>query len=163
MTGEITVERMKRAITCSIENIFRTMLNMEIVPADDGRATVFMISGIVGISGGVNGYVAVRSSSRLAARIASAMFASEYDNITTEVKDAIGEITNMVAGNIKSHLDGAGDLFNLSPPSVVVGNHELYAGGRGIVIGETFIVHDDTLGVEVFLQLLEQRGEGGPS
>ena len=43
-----------------------------------------------------------------------------------ELKDAVGELTNMVAGGAKSQLQGKGIEFNIGLPTVVVGeNHYL--------------------------------------
>ena len=84
------------------------------LPAD---AATF--DGIINITGGWQATVALQVPKALASRIAAVMFRLDGDQPTTEdMQDAIGELTNMLGGNIKALL--AGDC-HLSLPAVVEG------------------------------------------
>lgn len=77
------------------------------------------LDGIINITGGWQATVALQVPKALAARIASVMFRLHDVQPTTEdMQDAIGELTNMLGGNIKALL--AGDC-HLSLPAVVEG------------------------------------------
>jgi chemotaxis protein CheX len=77
------------------------------------------LDGIINITGGWQATVALQVPKALAARIASVMFRLDGEKPTTEdMQDAIGELTNMLGGNIKALL--AGDC-HLSLPAVVEG------------------------------------------
>ncbi len=63
------------------------------------------ISGSIHISGSWNGAVVLRSTYTLAQKTTASMFGIEIEDISEEeVSDAMGELVNMVGGNIKSIL-----------------------------------------------------------
>lgn len=65
----------------------------------------------VTISGTSNGLVAVDCSEELARRLASAMFDSPESELSeAEVLDSLGEIANIIGGNIKALLPGPSTL-----------------------------------------------------
>lgn len=74
------------------------------------------LCGVVGISGAWRGSVSLECSTAHAEAAAEAMFAAEPGTLSTdEVADALGELANMVGGNIKSLLPAPSAL---SVPSV---------------------------------------------
>lgn len=85
------------------------------VPLDAGDVTV----GRVAVTGGWRGWVLLACPTRLARTAASAMFDRPAEALTDdEVADALGELTNMIGGNLKSLLPGPS---RLSMPAVTVG------------------------------------------
>ncbi len=65
----------------------------------------------VTISGTSNGLVAVDCSEELARRLASAMFDAPPSRLTEgEILDSLGEIANIIGGNIKALLPGPSAL-----------------------------------------------------
>jgi chemotaxis protein CheX len=86
----------------------------EEVALDAGDVTV----GRVAVTGPWQGCVLLACPTQLARSAASAMFDLPAGQLTDdEVADALGELTNMVAGNIKSLLPGPS---HLSMPAVMV-------------------------------------------
>jgi chemotaxis protein CheX len=86
----------------------------EEVALDAGDVTV----GRVAVTGPWQGCVLLACPTQLARSAASAMFDLPAERLTDdEVADALGELTNMVAGNIKSLLPGPS---RLSMPTVMV-------------------------------------------
>jgi len=74
------------------------------------------MSGVVTISGAWRGAVVLQCSPEHAAEAAEAMFAAEPGSLSpAEVADALGELTNMVGGNLKNLLP---EPSTLSIPSV---------------------------------------------
>lgn len=75
--------------------------------------------GCVAVTGDWTGCVLLACPKQLARTAASAMFDLPAEQLTgDEIADALGELTNMVAGNIKSLLPGPS---RLSIPVVMVG------------------------------------------
>lgn len=63
------------------------------------------------ISGGWKGSITISSSDELSRRIAAAMFRKEDDSVdASDIADALTELTNIIAGNIKAILPGPSQL-----------------------------------------------------
>lgn len=76
--------------------------------------------GIVGFSGNATGVVHIRIEPGVAQRLAAAIIGVEPSDLQdpAEVDDVIGELVNIVAGNLKSNLCDAGIPCTLTPPQV---------------------------------------------
>lgn len=80
----------------------------------------------VGISGAFSGTVTVELAVPLARRVAASLFALSEEEVTdAEMADAVGEVVNILGGNLKAMLPGPSAL---SLPTV--GPVEAVAGGR---------------------------------
>jgi chemotaxis protein CheX len=78
------------------------------------------------------------------------MGGEEVSEITDEVKDAVGEIANMIAGGAKSALAQKGFTFRIAIPSIVVGkNHEVAHKGSGPCLVVPFHLDEQTFWLEV--------------
>jgi len=56
------------------------------------------ITGIISISGNYNGTVSITYSEKLILHVVSTMFGEEMTEINDDIKDAVGELTNMISG-----------------------------------------------------------------
>jgi CheY-specific phosphatase CheX len=110
------------------QQVWSTVLGMRIEPVPKGGAmTERFVSGKVRISGAWEGAVTVFCSAKLARAAASAMFAlGPAEASSEEVSDAVGELANMVGGNIKTLIKGD---CRLSLPAVVQGVDYLALAG----------------------------------
>ena len=81
------------------------------------------IMATVNLYGFVTGTVTVLMNMPFARLIGRRLLGCESEEAITDtdVVDAIGEVTNMIAGKIKVNLCNKEDLFYLCPPAVVVG------------------------------------------
>lgn len=77
------------------------------------------VSAVIGISGSVAGTIVVSLSKQAACSVLARMLGEEVDDINHEVCDAVGELTNMIAGKAKSLLER--HQLSLSLPNVVSG------------------------------------------
>ncbi len=86
------------------------------------------ISGIMGLTGDASGSIAISFSYDLAKKVISIILDMEVAEIEeNDVKDGIGEILNMIAGQTKAILAGTKYRFKLSIPAVVAGyGYEIY-------------------------------------
>ncbi len=103
--SQISREEVIGAIKASTEEVFSTMLGLEI---EAGETPVEMAvaasptSGLVtliGLAGPWSGTGSVACTGAFACTMASHLLASPFENVNEEVLDAIGEITNMIIGN----------------------------------------------------------------
>src|SRR5581483_2123547 len=99
----------------------QTILGLAVVPASASRLPpqTRFVSGSVQLSGAWAGVVNVECSIEHARRIAAAMFAIPAAEVTAEqFQDAVGEMTNIVGGNLKGVLPRPCEM---SLPTVVDG------------------------------------------
>jgi chemotaxis protein CheX len=78
------------------------------------------ISGVIGLSGGAKGAVAISMKAQTAIRLTGILTGVEHTYMDSNVVDAVGEIINIIAGNVKKELE---ELFRLviSLPTIVRG------------------------------------------
>lgn len=114
-----------QSITQATQEIFETMLGMEVTahPPLETRVTSFQhsISGLIGLAGPYKGMLAIHIPEPVAKTITSNFLCMEIEEINDDVKDALGELANMLAGNIKTSLGDEGSDIKLSIPSAVCG------------------------------------------
>ncbi len=95
------------------------------------------ISGIIGIAGSVRGSFALSFSEGCIVKLVSNMLGEEISIINDDIKDAVGEITNMVSGAARQKLDQMGISLTAALPTVVTGKgHSIVhlLGGPSLVI-----------------------------
>jgi len=140
-TGSITREEIAEAVRSSTLEVFSTMLGMEVSAGEPitGTAAFSQKSGIIALLGLAGDWV---GSGRLSAdpgfscKIASALLMQDYESVNEEVLDAMGEVGNMIIGNVKTALEARLGTLGLSTPTVVYGlNFEARSvGNRDSVI-----------------------------
>jgi chemotaxis protein CheX len=106
----------------AIQEVFDLMLACPLeVPASPPPEEGLDITAMVGLAGQLCGVLTVRCTAQSATHMASRMLGTDPDNAGPEVWDAMGEISNMVAGNFKNKISGLGDGCMLSVPTVITG------------------------------------------
>lgn len=78
------------------------------------------ISGVIGLSGEAQGAVAISLSSETALKITSILTGESHTHLDDFVLDAIGEIINIIAGNVKKNLEETFKL-KISLPTIIKG------------------------------------------
>lgn len=108
------------------------------------------ISGVIGLAGDATGSVAVSFPTRLAGEIYSNMVGEPATGLDEGVRDAIGEVVNMIAGGAKAALAQKGFSFRIAIPAVVVGqNHSIEHKGDTPFLCVPFHMGDETFWLEV--------------
>lgn len=111
-------------VTATCE-IFETMLMTQATPGEPlaKRDELFRdgLSGMIGMAGGYRGVLAIHCSNQVAMAITSTFLGMEVDEVDDDVKDAIGEMANMLAGSVKTSLAENGKDVKLSIPSCIGG------------------------------------------
>ena len=106
----------------SVREVFELMLGCQLKHLEAAPEEGLDITSMVGLAGQLCGVLSVRSSKESAALMAYKMLGAETDTNSQEVRDAFGEICNMVFGNFKNKISGLGEGCMLSVPTVVTGN-----------------------------------------
>lgn len=129
--------------------VWESFLGLGLEPSPPEPAVGTVMTGLVGITGAWQGSIVVRCSSAHAAAAAEAMFAAEPGSLEqSEVADALGELTNMVGGNIKSLLP---EPSSLSIPSVTGGTgHQVFVPAAHPVLEVGLRCGDDAVQVTVW-------------
>jgi len=94
------------------------------------------VSGIVGFaSNNIFGSVALSFPTKTAIKCYNMMVGDNTNDFSDDVRDTIGELTNIVAGGAKKIYADQGLSFDISIPTIVVGeNHSLaHKGGTPVV------------------------------
>ncbi len=142
----VEIECYQTYLSNIVVDVFRTMLNLEVEPQGDGDITAAgSVTAAVHFAGEWRGAVLLQLSPELAcvlcARLIRVGSPPLYDD---NVRDAVGELANMVGGNLKSILPFR---VALSMPTVVEGsNYALrVCGGNLATIVRFSSTHGDFL------------------
>ena len=81
------------------------------------------ISGIIGLAGKRKGVLAIHLPKEVAMAITGSFLGMEVEEINEDVEDAVGELANMLGGNVKTILSERGRDIELSMPSTISGKH----------------------------------------
>ncbi len=95
------------------------------------------ISGIIGLTGAVKGSLALSFSERCIVKIVSNMLGEDIKSMNGDIKDAVGEITNMVSGVARKKLEEMDLTISAAIPTVVAGkSHSILhvLGGPSLII-----------------------------
>ena len=79
------------------------------------------VSGIIGITGDAIGSLALSFSEKCICKIVSNMLGEEHHEVTRDIIDAVGELTNMVSGASRTQLEKMGMAVYAAIPTVVHG------------------------------------------
>jgi flagellar motor switch protein FliN/FliY len=115
------------SILGAVSDVFDTMLDIEIercVGELDKNPNEIWIVGSISLSGVVMGRVNIHISELFSRIMTATMLGIEPEEIENfaAVKDCVGEVCNMISGNLKSALNDAGMPCLLSPPSFTSGS-----------------------------------------
>lgn len=106
-------------------NVLGTMAMIQAIPGKpylkESHEASGDVTGIIGVTGATEGSLAVTFSEPCILKIVSNMLGEEFDSINHEIKDAVGEITNMISGDARRALGEQGMRLEASIPTVVAG------------------------------------------
>ena len=122
-------------IVSSTNEVFTAMIPMEIKSDGSFYQKEEMIStdvmSLVSFTGEHSGILAVFCNKEIALKITSSMLSIEATEIDQDTKDAMGEVTNMIAGTLKNKIcEKFGDM-HLSVPIVIAGGDLTISSSSG--------------------------------
>ncbi len=84
------------------------------------------VSGLIDVKGEIDGSISITFTEKCILAVVSAMFSEEMTEINNDVKDAAGELTNMIAGRINTKMSEMGKKCRAGMKEVRTGkNHYL--------------------------------------
>lgn len=114
----------KDIIKEAVVDIFSSMVLLDITVIEGDTFAPMegsMLSGMIGLAGDLQGTVLIHLPAPVAIDITNAFLGLEIDAVDDDVKDAIGELANMVAGGVKFLIPEKDQDIELAIPSVVCG------------------------------------------
>ncbi len=115
----------EQAVIGAVNDVFTAMTSLEVAAGAPVRNSMEVmpsnISGSIGFAGDVSGALVVLCPVKTATAITADLLGMEVEDLGDDVRDAVGELVNMVAGGFKSSLARDGILLNISIPITVIG------------------------------------------
>ncbi|NNF97808.1 MAG: chemotaxis protein CheX, partial [Desulfobacteraceae bacterium] len=123
---EVYNTSISNAVTKTVMELFDAMLSLDVAPADEVTDKALDGSRIVGAvhyTGQIVGVVSVHVGKAFARKIAGAMLGVAREDALDDaaIKDVIGEITNMISGNLSTELVNSGQGCAISAPAITSG------------------------------------------
>lgn len=112
----------------AVDEVLRLMLGIAVVPMDFVPSQVGeSLTAVVGLAGALSGACMLRMKQKTALRMAEGMIGMEMPELDDTVKDAMGEVGNMIAGAWKGMIPELAARCMLAVPAVVTGtNYQLH-------------------------------------
>jgi len=142
------------------ESVFRDFCKTEVKAGEvfnltrDKKDMGWDISGIIGLSGQISGAVTLSMKDNTAFKVTKTLTGIDHNTFDADVTDAIGEIINIITGNIKKVFEEA-YRTTISLPSIVQGKgHRLIWPSKNIRIFciPFFIFADEELFLSIAME-----------
>jgi CheY-specific phosphatase CheX len=119
-TAELQIPH-KECLQQAAVNIFNSTCGMQVQPqaCEGGRCNDGVITAIISLVGDLDWTIFLGLPRATAGAVAAKFAGFEIPFDSSDMGDAIGELTNILAGEVKAILDAKGVRVNLSLPSVV--------------------------------------------
>jgi chemotaxis protein CheX len=118
-------------VLAAVKSVFESMLactpRRTGLVLKENMSPRYELSAVIGVSGRVAGTVVLSHSSQTAFAILDRLVGIQTTEITAEVRDAVGELTNMIAGRAKAGLEHLS--MTLALPTVVTGKNHVISFG----------------------------------
>lgn len=132
----------------STQEIFSSMIMLDVSPGEPFKRNADLlknsISGIIGLAGATKGLLAIHLPNTTALAVTTAFLGMDVEEIDEDVRDAVGELANMLGGSLKSVIDPNGSDVQLSMPSAVHGEEysvDCLANAETITVPFSFDEH----------------------
>lgn len=112
------------------------------------------VTGVIGFAEkNVTGSVSLSFPEASALYVYHKLTGENIFQVTRDVQDSIGELTNIVAGGAKTALASDGITFHIGIPSVIVGKHKISHSGNTPVVAVPFRVENRKLIMEISMKV----------
>ncbi|MBU0995025.1 MAG: chemotaxis protein CheX [Proteobacteria bacterium] len=111
------------------------------------------VTGIIGLSGIAKGSISVTFDEKSILKIVSNLLGEKIEMINEEIRDAVGEITNMISGQARKELSEKGKVFKAAIPTIITGkNHEIRHMSNSPIIAIPFRTEDGRFMIEICIE-----------
>lgn len=141
----------------AVDEVFRLMMGASCSPVDErvaeGQET---ITAVIGLAGAMSGVCTLRCSADAALRMAECMVGIRPSELDAMVKDAIGEVCNMVAGAWKGKHGVLAAGCMLSTPAVVTGtNYQLHMQQQEFRIDHNYRFEEHRISISIICESVQ--------
>lgn len=155
---EIVLSDVEKLLYSAISSVFKTMLDFEVsfeAVTDQVFSDQGYVAGAVGITGALEAMTYIYADDHLAREITGKLLGLPVESIDDDsmVNDAFGELTNMVAGHLKSYFSDRVKACKMTIPTVVRGKDfriEAVAGTRRLAL--CFRCHQSHMRAEMVIK-----------
>lgn len=133
-----------------VQEVWTSMLGLDVEPVEvEVDNNMPAVAGSVGVTGATDCLISMEMQEEAAKAVAAAMFGLDATDVSDDdVADAVGELTNMVGGNIKSLLP---EPSTLSLPVVAHGRiPTLRVVGGKVLLNQAFLSGEHPVFVSVW-------------
>ncbi len=151
---EKEIARLEEYLDQAMEEVFGKMMGVtcsQAVEVDPMEGET--VAALIGLAGALTGTLVLQSTRDGAMRICGCLTGQESTEADETVRDAIGEVGNMVAGAWKGHDTELASRCLLSTPTVVVGSrYELFSRRALIRIDRSYRFDQHSCAITVSCQ-----------
>lgn len=149
------IARFARDLDQAADEVFSTMAGVRCLPTEvEAAPEKETISAVIGLAGELSGSLVLHSSRRTAMRMTERLTGVAPESLDATVRDAVGEVCNMVAGAWKGFDPTLASGCLLSTPTVVAGSsYELFSQRAPVRIERSYSFEDLTLTITLFCEL----------
>lgn len=142
----------------AVVGVLGMMASVKVTPGkpfiNRSRTTMGDITGSIGITGYASGVMSLTLDEAVILRIVNNMLAENYSGLNPDIADAVGELTNMIAGQARQDLANLGMNFKSSTPTVIMGKgHQVRHVTSSPILAIPFTSEDGNLVVEVSFEV----------
>ncbi|HNR63795.1 MAG TPA: chemotaxis protein CheX [Thermotogota bacterium] len=106
---------------------------------------------LVGFNGSLSGNLVYAFDMQVALNIVGKMMGMPYNQLDDLAMSAIGELANMISGNIATNMEQIGKPIDITPPSVILGK-EIHVNVDGVILKIITKYEDKTFEVDMVLR-----------
>jgi chemotaxis protein CheX len=138
----------------AVGEVFGTMMAVDCLPIEDSVAMEHeTISAVIGMAGALSGSMVLHSGSRTAISMAERLTGLLPDGVDAMVRDAVGEVCNMIAGAWKGADPMLASGCLLSTPTVVAGSsYELFSQRAPMRLERSYRFADCIFSITLFCE-----------
>ena len=149
------IARFERDLDRAANEVFTTMMGVRCALSEIGppseRET---ISAVIGLAGAMSGCLVLQCGMQAAMSIAGRLIGVESDEMDGIIRDAVGEVANMVAGAWKGFDPTLSSGCLLSTPTVISGtSYELFGQHAPIRIERNYRFADRSVTMTIYCDL----------
>ncbi len=141
----------------AVDEVFRLMMGAACTPIEesvvDSQET---ITAVIGLAGAMSGACTLRCDLQTALRMAECMVGIRPAELDAMVKDAIGEVCNMVAGAWKGkHAVLSGGCMLSTPAAVTVTNYQLHMQQQEFRVDRNYRFEEHAVSVSIICESIQ--------
>ena len=112
------------------KDVFSTMLMVELESETVCKSCTIEsnLTSMIGLGGGIRGMLSIHCPASIATAITGSFLGMDVEEINEDVKDAVGEIANMIAGNLKVSYASIDTKIELAIPTSIIGDSFVVTG-----------------------------------